>query len=256
MPTAFKVRTKQPKEKLQALFRSMPSIISGRRIDQFGLKDIYWNAFYHHLMFKIHEAFMIKSEGGTDETGESWKALKQATIAQRPLTKGDIGKLGIGGRGKAFRDRKRGLLTPEQNKIWAAIFASTLARLRPTMGEAKAKERAAELAWAILKSRGAQTKLEVLGRRRVPILIASGKLEKAMQPGTLSGSSISSPENQELVSTGSRFHINIDVDYASSVHKKRRLWPPVRKMTGWLNESAQKGADAVAKKLMEVSKNG
>lgn len=255
MATPLKVRTKQPREKLLELSRFLPSIISGRRIDQFGLRPVYWNAYRHHLMSKIHEAFMIKSEGGADETGESWKELKRETIAQRPLSRGEIGKLNVGGRGsKAFKRRERGLLTPEQNKIWSAIFASTTARLRPTLGEAEAKKQAAELAWGILKARGAQTKLEVLGRRTVPILIASGRLEEAMRPGTLTKNHLSSPEEQEIISTGSKLQIDIDVPYSGHVHKKRRLWPSVRKMQGWLTEAAQAGANAVAKRLSETIK--
>lgn len=257
MTVSLKVRTKQPREQLQALHRSIPSIISGRRIDQFGLRQAYWSAFLHHLMFKIHEAFLAKSDGGADEVGETWKPLERSTIAQRPIAKGEIGQLDIGGRAsKAFKRRERGLLTPEQNKIWSAIFASTLARLRVTEGEAKAKEKAAELAWAVLKSRGAQTKLDVLGGRKVPILIRTGRLEKAIRPGQLSGENISQPDEQTLINAGSRLQIDIDVPYSDAVHKKRRLWPPVRKMTPWLNEAAQKGADAVAHKLSRRVRHG
>jgi len=124
----------------------------------------------------IHKAFMVKSAGGRDETGESWPDISQKTKAyHRPIRKEDLKGLTV--------TRERGLLSPQENKVWKGIYSSKLRTLLLHMDEDEAKKQAAKTAWATLKSLGAKTKLDILGNRTLPILIKSGRLEKSLRPG-------------------------------------------------------------------------
>jgi hypothetical protein len=129
------------------------------------------------LMSQIQQAFIVKSRGGVGSDGIQWPPLKRSTIAQRPIGVGERKQFKIGGK------RTRGLLTKKQDEEWKKIFGSRLARFRLFMSEGEAKARAAQIAWAILKSKGAKTKIGVLGGRVVDILRDTGELLRSLTPG-------------------------------------------------------------------------
>ncbi len=132
------------------------------------------------LLSKIKQAFLVKAAGGTGEDGIKWKELSPATIAQRRTTTAERKSLGITS-GMKFR----GLLTADQNKRWKQIFGSrvNLLMMKFGMSYPAAAARAAQIAWAVLKSEGAKTKLEVLGERSVEILRDTGELLRSFSPG-------------------------------------------------------------------------
>lgn len=130
------------------------------------------------LLSKVQQAFIDKSRGLRADDGIKWPALKRSTIAQRRTTGAERKSAGVGGK------RTRGLLTAAEDKRWRGIFASTLARLRANgVGEGEATATAAKVAWAKLKSEGAQTKLDVFGGRTVDILRDTGLLFRSLNPG-------------------------------------------------------------------------
>lgn len=242
------VQIRIPRRQKKELFRhlkGLPGILSGRAPDPLGYREAFLSAFGQELFTRIHKGFMDKSDGKQDDVGGFWKPLKRSTIAARPIAPGERKKLGILGLGRGGR----GLLTAGENRIWKGIFASTFARLAPRVGEGKAKALAAKLAWAILKARGAKTKLEVLGGRKVPIHIVSHRLERSLRPGTISGDHYVPPEEQVFQTKGSEFTIGTEVDYGAKLHKTRRLWPSVRKMAPWIRSATQKGVAAFVQKI-------
>lgn len=169
------------------------------------------------LLSKVQQNLIVLSRGGVSEAGYAWLPLSPATIAARRTTAAEKRTLGIGGR------RERGLLSPAQNKRWKAIFGSRLAKfVLQGMSEGSAKALAAKIAWAILKSEGAQTKLQVLGSRKVDIGRDTGILFRSLAPG-IGGGSV---ENQILdVSTPGQFTVGTNVPYAARFHAVRPLWP-------------------------------
>jgi len=217
--------------------RMLPRYITGTMPDIHGWGRRFKMFFAFHLLEKIHDAFLTKSDGGTDETGLRWKPLKRETIAQRPLGPGEATKFGIRGLGRSGR----GLLTMSQNRRWKGIFYSTFKRLLLKVGEAQAKVLAAKLAWANLKSEGAKTKLDVLGDRKVPILQVSHRLIKSLTPGSLSDDSYSPPEEQIFESHWGSVTIGSKVPYAAKQHKTRPLWPSLAAQgrAGWTTQSAK-----------------
>lgn len=233
------------KRKMLRKVHDLPGVLSGRLPDPNGYRDTFTSAFGHNLFTKIHKAFLTKSEGRRDDLGDFWKPLKRSTIAARPIRKGERKKLGILGLGRGGR----GLLTAGENRIWKGIFASTLARLAPRVGENKAKALAARLAWGILKARGARTRLEALGGRKVPIHIVTHRLERSLQPGTLSGRNYKPPEEQIFEIGGRGVIIGTAVPYGAKLHRTRRLWPSVRKMAPWLQTATRKGVAALVQQV-------
>jgi hypothetical protein len=171
------------------------------------------------LLSKIKDNFLVLSRGGTSEGGYKWKPLKPQTIAQRRVTGAEKKSLGISGR------RVRGLLTLEQDRRWRGIFASTLAKLR-AMGipEGMAMATAARIAWGILKSQGAETRLSVFGHRQVDIGRDSGLLLRSLTPGT---EDRLRPANgdQILEAPPGAVIVGSKVPYAAKFHATRPLWP-------------------------------
>lgn len=127
----------------------------------------------------IQRDFITKSRGGIGEDGIQWEPLKPSTIAARRLGKGELKSLGFGGR------RHRGLLTASQDALWKKTFAQTKAYLMAKFGmeEQAAAGIASGKAWNVVKKAGAKTKLEVLGTRKVDILVDTGELRRSFSPG-------------------------------------------------------------------------
>jgi hypothetical protein len=171
------------------------------------------------LLSQVQQSFLEKSRGGTGSDGIKWKPLSPATIAQRRTTREERRTLGITGR------RERGLLTPAQNRRWKGIFASRLAKLMAQgMAAGEAKAIAAKIAWAVLKSEGAQTKLAVLGSRKVDIGRDTGILFRSLTPGVEDRPSGSPDQIFDADSPGAVI-VGTNVAYASDFHKVRPLWP-------------------------------
>jgi hypothetical protein len=183
------------------------------------------------LLSKIQLAFIAKSRRQPSEDGIAWKELSPRTVAARRTTKAELKSLGVGGK------RVRGLLTPAEDKRWRAIFASRLAAFRAMgMDEGAARGRAAANAWAILKSEGAKTKLQVLGSRVVDIGRDTGVLLRSLTPGIRLdptgaappqvGTSAPAVDGQIVdLSVPGRLTVGTTVPYAPRFHAQRPLWP-------------------------------
>jgi len=165
-------------DQVRAVLRRLPAALAGRAPDPLGIARGIQLRLGVALLSKIQQAFIVKSRGGTGDDGIRWAPLKPQTIAQRRTTRTERRAAGVGGR------RVRGLLTPAQDRRWRMLFATRRARLVASgMSEGAASARAAAIAWSILKSEGAQTKLAVFGGRTVDILRDTGELFRSLQPG-------------------------------------------------------------------------
>lgn len=194
------------------------------------------NGYIAEYLFKrIRTNFILKSNGGNDEFGDSWKPLKPATIAARPITESDARRFNID---KA--NLEKGLLTPAQKQQWGAIFRSSFLRLAADMDEKKAKVEAAKIAWSIMKKRGAMTKIGTLGKRKVKMLRVSNRLLESLTPGRPSKRGYT-PRNADQIyrEDENSIVIGTSVGYASRQHKMRRLYPSARRMGPWLREAVK-----------------
>lgn len=169
------------------------------------------------VLSQIQQDFVTKSRGGTGRDGIKWLPLRRETIAQRRTTSTERRQLGITGK------RVRGLLTPAEDTRWRQIFASRLAKLRLMMGDAEAKAQAAQIAWAILKSQGAKTKLDVLGARQVDIGRDTFRMFRSLSPG-VEGRPSGEPEQIFRTPPGAVV-VGSNVPYFVPFHRKRPVWP-------------------------------
>jgi len=165
---------------------------------------------------EIQGDFVRKSRGGTGQDGVKWQRLSPKTLAysrrfgpgekaqlKRDAGLGPANRFAPGGRasfessisstGFGSYQQNTGLLTAAQMKRWRMIFATRLARFAATMPMAQAKARAAAIAWSVLKSEGAKTKLEVFGNRPHEPLRDTGVLLNSLSVGTWSGDSYVKP---------------------------------------------------------------
>lgn len=246
MQTNIKIRG--TRREIREQIRHLPEVLSGERPDITGLGRTFKSYFAYYWFVKVREAFLIKSNGGTDDTGTQWAPNAKSTIAQRPISPGDMRK--VRGKNKVpIEGRVRGLLTPAQDALWRAIFVSNYKRLQSRVGLGEAKARAAQIAWAILKSRGAQTKIEVFGNRKLPIGQNTGRLLAACSPGRVSDSDYQPPEDQGVTFHHGSLDFEINVPYASAFHRKRRIWPANYRAGAWVKFAARKALEAVVQKI-------
>lgn len=115
---AYRIKTTKSKGEVQAILRTIPGAIKGTGPDPYGFGEAYRAGFLHSLMTSIYESFLIKSAGGTDETGHSWPQNSPETNAYHKLSL----RAGISLPG----NKRRPTLTKEQEAYWKAVFISEL----------------------------------------------------------------------------------------------------------------------------------
>jgi hypothetical protein len=146
------------------------------------------------------------------------------------------------------------LLTPEQNRRWKGIFASRFAKMMAQgMPAGEAKATAAKIAWAILKSEGARTKLDVLGGRKVDIGRDTGILFRSLTPGIEDRPS--GEADQIFEATPGLIVVGTKVPYASDFHKVRPMWPDTMPDV-WMEAVNKAAATGIALGMIKLVKAG
>ena len=77
------IQVRLPLSKLKARLAQLPGIITGRLPDPFRLRPLFFAVIARSLFRSIYEAFKLKSLGGTDNLGASWRGLKPSTKKRR-----------------------------------------------------------------------------------------------------------------------------------------------------------------------------
>lgn len=193
--------------------------MSGRVPDPYGIaRGVQLRAGVAFLS-EVQQAFLEKSRGGTGADDVKWPPLSKKYLAYgRRLGPGEARSLGVDTR----TERHRGLLTAAQNKRWKQIYGTRLARLRLTMGEGEARARAAQIAWAVVKSEGAKTKLDVYGNRTVDIGRDTGRMLRSFSPGV--DDKPSGAAEQVFDTPPGSVVVGTNVEYAPRFAKKRPFW--------------------------------
>jgi hypothetical protein len=195
---------------LRAL-RTLPQRICGGGVIQETMLTHAGTALLDH----IQEAFAVKSQGGTDAAGESWKPLHPRTIAYRRA------KRSSAERGRPTHPSQA--LTAAQQDRWWTIYRQQLARFRGN------KSAAAKVAWVTLRSEGAHTLLDKYANEKVDILRDTNELMDSLTPNSGSSKSVFriSAAQVELGTTriGALSHHRGD---PSRNLPQRRLWPEPR----------------------------
>lgn len=215
------------RQTLRQLLASLPAILAGdgsagqaQRIREAVLK-----AGAVEMLAIIKDAYMAKARGGTDEAGIRWAELKPETIAYHRRHPGLNAR-----RGKAAKKGRemRPLLTDAQDRVWRAVYASSLGRTRD-------RAQSAASAWAVVKAMGGKTILKEYGSQPVEIGRDTGRLLASLSPGQ---------QDCLLSVLGSRVTVGSNVEYAGHFHRRRPLWPEVLP-DAWQERVAQVMADAL-----------
>ena len=170
---------------------------------------------------RIKQAFVVKSRGGTDEAGESWKPLSPRTI-----TYSKTRQRGRGGRTKAEKSRATRpsqALNAKQQARWWAVYRRQLAIYKGDKGHAAA------VAWLVLKGEGAQTLVGKYGGRQVEILRDTGLLLNSLSPGVASGEQVFRVAPGEVVVGTNRKGAVGHHNGIPGRLPQRRLWPSVNR---------------------------
>lgn len=195
------------REDLVDRLRGLPSMLAGRTPDPDGTVRGLLLALGLQALSLIKGAFIVKSRGGTDEAGITWKKLDPKYVAYQRRHPGRP------------RGGPRPTLNAAQDRQWRAIYATMSRRLIAEGMEAKsAGAQAAAAAWAHAKANGATTLLERYGNAPVEILRDTGLLLNTLSPG-------SGHPDQILRPGPGKVTVGSNLKKAGRLHKDRPLWP-------------------------------
>lgn len=238
--------TTDNREAIIKLVRRLPGILTGSVQDVNGIGAGFRARIGYTIFSLIGPNFEHLSRGNTGADGHKWPALSKAYVAYgRRFGPGEQKALkeqhGLGKRNSFAPGDKKGLLTPEQLKLWRRTYAQQLAYRSMRQDDAQASAIAAKIAWATVKKAGAKTMLEVYGNRQVQILVDTGMMAGSIQPGVLYENG---PEagyekptgrggNDQIFETQIVGKIIVGTadqkapfhHYAKSARRLRRLWP-------------------------------
>lgn len=266
---SYTIHTRARRQDIRRMVAMLPLMFSGRAPDSLGIVQGFKLRLAVAFLSKVKEAFIEKSRGGADETGDSWPPLSRKYLAyQRRFGPGEKAALKKGaGLGKANQHApggKDGLLTAAQVKEWNRIFARNMRWLEKRYPEEQAKSQAAKIAWTTLKRQGAKTKLDVFGSRQVDILRDTGVLFNSLSPGLLnqSGANASyAPPEGQIVETGpGDLIVGTNVRYAAA-HQygvrvpQRRILPDASRIpASWLEDFAEQATEGFAAAVFEFAR--
>jgi len=138
--------------------------------DKYGIGTSFRIVIGYVLLADIYDAFVTKSDGGTDEMGIKWEPLAESTISQRRVGPKDL-------KDKDIKERVK--IVERERKKLIDVY-------RMSMTESEAQSNAKRRANEIATKQTGKTKVETLGHRQVKILQDYGFLLGSLSPGQLS----------------------------------------------------------------------
>lgn len=283
---SYTITTRKSKAQVQKLLRSIPKGLAGKNPVRYPGR--FWAAFASSFFQSVYDGYLVKSIGGTDETGATWVPLS----ARRQLER--YNKV-TGGRATGV-SKLRPTLTAAQDKIWRRVFMRIIERETRTLrGASKerqstigkrllkitAKKRAAataygnaiglaspqvkamaaQIAWTHLKNTfGAETLIQALATAEMPLMIDTGRLIQAWEPTKSHGGYYRPRKNQIYRRTANGVTLGVSVPYAKLVHGGGRnaegYRVPARPPWGedrsvWLVRAVGAGLNAVAAHIID-----
>jgi hypothetical protein len=236
---------------LNNLIQRLPHILSGkerrRGKAERRLYNAWWSTCIQRLFVELHHAYETKSRFGTDDNGDRWDPNHKTTLAYK---RRDQSRKNLSPNQKRKLDNPDtpGLLSPSQYRQWRKTFmkvytkelkkskgrgrkspstllspgkykkfSKTAGKNEPSgLTDKEIKAKAASVAWAEAKSKGAETLLDVLGTQPSSIMKVTGTLMDSLRPGkvTKDFKYIKSNRYQVVRLSGGEVFIGTKVPYA------------------------------------------
>lgn len=260
---------------LVALVRRLPAILSGRFPDVDGIAHGFRTRIGYAVLSLIGPNFDVLGRGEPGADGTIWPPLSKEYLAYgRRFGEGEQSSLARQAGLNPRKHRhgpgdKKGLLTPEQLKLWRKTYADRLAWYMMREPDDQAKSHAAAIAWIVVKQAGAKTKLEVYGNRKVQVLVDTGYLRGSLIPGTLTEKDVDADYLPPVGKGGLEQVFQVDQPYqvivgtnveyakyhhyAKSKNRYRPLWPLDFPQEWW--DSILRVAITGLMKITELYKN-
>lgn len=121
--------------KISNMLVNVGDYVAGKIPDEHGIAKAFWSALASYLFHKIHEAYVIKSHGGTDELGNSWPPLAESTLKTSKKRTGRLKKLsdnerrGLRRKGTSISDdylSTKKLIMRDTDKLIESLMPTTL----------------------------------------------------------------------------------------------------------------------------------
>lgn len=196
----------------------------------------------------VRDAFVVKSHGGTDAAGESWKPLERRTVAYSRRHPG------LPPAAQRASATPSSALTPEQRTVWWKYYRQALAVYKGDQGHAAA------VAWLRVRDEfHVETLLDKYGDTQVDILRDTGLLLNSLSPGAVVGPAGSPPPlagavpNQVFRTGRGEVILGTNRKHAADHHHgvpgrlpQRRLWPEPRRWPAtWWADIVEQAAQGV-----------
>lgn len=264
----------------RVFIRKIPGIIAGtskrHTAAERRIYNSFWSAYLLQLFIEIHHAYEVKSALGMDDNGDFWNDLDPTTKAYKRRGVKDMrGRLTGNQRRKLNNKNTIGLLSPSQYRRWRKTFAKVykreLRRLTPKKGEQPVevstkdvKAKAASIAWADAKNRGAETLLSVLGSQQYPVMRVTDTLINSVRPGRINNKKyVKGDKNQVARLEKGTAYIGTKVPYAKyatrTIHPRRTPFSFKREFLPddlgvFYDRALDKARDAVMKEIQDIVK--
>lgn len=176
------------------------------------------------MLRKIHEAFLVKMRGGTDDAGDRWAPLSPVTIAMRRRKRGGTSS-------------KKGRAPGRQRKASADDLTPTQRRTR-----------------AVIK--GAGSHFDKYGRD-AEILHDTGKLLESLRPGSFSAEQVFEIGDGRVIVGTVREGAVENHEGRPPKLPQRRLWPSTSDWpTSWWDDITEEVQNGVVDMVKELTTGG
>jgi len=216
------IRTRVSREAVASSLSGIGLRLRRGECDRLGLTEAFLSNFIQHLFREIHESFLLKSKGRSDSLGQAWKPLSPSTIRAKQ---------------RLSLPRSPGVFTSEDKSQWRALYTRALAG-RAASPANKASARA--FAWRALAIPLAS---------HTPINVRTGRLERSLRPGPISGGRYTPPREQLVSRSGGVLKLGVSVPYSSHIQAARPLIPDASLLSPWLSASVRAGVSAILRQL-------
>jgi hypothetical protein len=297
------------RKQIEILILKLPGIIAGKLTPKTTaerrLYNAFWSAVTKKLFEELYQAYELKSQSYHDANDEFWVPLAPTTKAYK-RREDRSKKLTPSQRRKLHNPDTPGLLSPSQYKRWQQTFMKVYKReIKKESGKASispgkfltkgkykkfkkdnkgstvvptgatdadAKKKAAAIAWAEAKSRGAETLIGTLGNSTMDIMMRTGTLYRSLKPGKINGAlKYVKGDKYQVVRNGPGYvFVGTSVAYAHFASRtfpasknrpfafKREFIPEEGEMGVFLDRAMDAGTEAFTnelKSLIEANKH-